>query len=95
VAIVLCVAALCCLGAAALNRPWTAWAGVACGFAVVVVSELAGLVWWGGVGAAAVALVVVGVVTRVSRPAPTRTSHRCVSTSPSPRTSLRRVTSTS
>ncbi|MED7826124.1 hypothetical protein [Streptomyces chiangmaiensis] len=69
VAIVLCVATLCYLGAAALNRPWIAWAGVAGGSAVVVVSELAGLVWWGGVGVAALTLVVVGLVTRVARPA--------------------------
>ncbi|MEX3105391.1 MULTISPECIES: hypothetical protein [unclassified Streptomyces] len=68
VAIVLCVAALCYLGAAALDRPWIAWAGIAGGSAVVVAGEVAGLVWWGGVGVAALALVAVGLVTGVSRP---------------------------
>ncbi|QNP76199.1 hypothetical protein IAG44_41525 [Streptomyces roseirectus] len=68
VAITLCVAALCYLGAAAWGRPWIAWAGIAGGSVVVVVSEVAGLVWWGGVGGAAGALVVVGVVTGASRP---------------------------
>ena len=57
VAIAVCVAALCYLGAAALGRPWVAWAGIVGGSLVVVASELVGLVWglgagvgWGGIG---------------------------------------------
>ncbi|MBA9002717.1 hypothetical protein [Thermomonospora cellulosilytica] len=67
VAIVVCVAALCYLGAAASRRPWVAWAGIVGGSLVVVVSELAGLVWWAGVGVAALALVVGGLLGRVPR----------------------------
>jgi len=51
------VAALCYLGAAALDRPWVAWAGIVGGSLVVVASELVSLVWglgagvgWGGIG---------------------------------------------
>ena len=57
VAIAVCVAALCYLGAAALDRPWVAWAGIVGGSLVVVASELVSLVWglgagvgWGGIG---------------------------------------------
>ncbi|PZG02759.1 hypothetical protein [Micromonospora deserti] len=69
VAIVLCVATLCYLGAAALGRPWVAWAGVAAGSLVVVASELIGLVWWAGLGIVAVALIAGGLLGGASRPA--------------------------
>lgn len=69
VAITLTVAALCYLGAAALARPWVAWAGIAGGSAVVVVTEAAGFPWWAGVGAVALVLVGVGLVAGVPRSA--------------------------
>jgi hypothetical protein len=68
-AITVCVAALCYLGAAALQRPWIAWAGVL-GFSLVVVAaELAGLAWWAGLGVAAVVLVAFGLLAGAPRPA--------------------------
>ncbi|NUR69476.1 MAG: hypothetical protein HOU81_01510 [Hamadaea sp.] len=69
VAVTLSVALLCYLGAAALGRPWVAWAGILGGSVVVVVSELAGLPWWSGVGLTALILVAVGVVGGVPRTA--------------------------
>lgn len=68
VAITIGVAALCYLGAAALDKPWVAWAGIAGGSLVVVASETIGLPWWAGIGIAALALVVTGLLGRVSRP---------------------------
>jgi hypothetical protein len=68
VAIVVCVAALCYLGAAALNRPWIAWAGVVGGTLVVFASGWVGLAWWAGIGIVAVVLVVVGLLGRAPRP---------------------------
>ncbi|GAB2924108.1 hypothetical protein [Streptomyces mayteni] len=69
VATVVCVACLCYLGAAALGRPWLAWAGIVGGSVVVTVAEVAGLPWWSGVGVAALALVLAGLMTRAPRPA--------------------------
>ena len=69
VAITVSVATLCYLGAAALNRPWVAWAGLIWGSAVVTIGELTGLVWWGAIGIAAAALVATGMFLRVPRPA--------------------------
>jgi hypothetical protein len=69
VAITLGVALLCYLGAAALHRPWVAWAGIAGGSLVVVAGELAGLPWWVAVGIVAAGLVAVGLVIRAPRPA--------------------------
>jgi hypothetical protein len=69
VAIVMCVAALCYLGAAALGRPWVAWAGVVGGTLVVVASEIVGLPWWAGVGIVAVALTAAGLLGGAHRPA--------------------------
>ena len=63
------VALLCYLGAAALARPWIAWAGIIGGSLVVFASELVGLVWWTGIGVAALALLVAGLLGRASRPA--------------------------
>ncbi len=68
VAITVTVATLCYLGAATTGRPWVAWAGIPAGSAVVVISELASLTWWVGIGIAALALVVVGLFRGASRP---------------------------
>ncbi|GLZ02678.1 hypothetical protein Acsp03_01450 [Actinomadura sp. NBRC 104412] len=68
VAVTICVAALCYLGAAALDKPWVAWAAIPGGSLVVVVSEVIGLVWWAGIGIAALALIAIGLLTKVSRP---------------------------
>lgn len=69
VAITVGVAALCYLAAAALRRRWIAWAAIPVGTGVVVVSEVAGVPWWIGLGAVAVALVGTGLVIGASRPA--------------------------
>jgi hypothetical protein len=74
VAIVMCVAALCYLGAAALGRRWVSWAGIVAGSIVVVASEVIGLPWWAGVGIVAFALVMVGLLGGASRPALTAPS---------------------
>lgn len=66
-AITVCVATLCYLGAAALGRPWIAWAGIVGGSLVVVASELAGLAWWAGIGIAALALLIAGLVGEAPR----------------------------
>lgn len=68
VAITICVAVLCYLGAAALNRPWVGWAGILGGSLVIAASKIAGLEWWAGFGITALALVVVGLLCRVPRP---------------------------
>ncbi|MGI5148106.1 hypothetical protein ACQEVC_17295 [Plantactinospora sp. CA-294935] len=69
VAIVVGVATLCYLGAAAFDRPWVAWAGIPGGSLVIAVSKITGLAWWAGLGIAAVALVLVGLLGRAPRPA--------------------------
>ncbi len=74
VAITVSVATLCYLGAAALNRPWVAWAGIGGGSLVVVAGELAGLPWWAAIGIAAAALVAIGLIGRAPRPALTAQS---------------------
>jgi hypothetical protein len=61
------VAALCYLGAAALGRPWVAWAGVVGGGLVVVGGAMVGLSWWGAIGIVALALVAVGLLGGVPR----------------------------
>ncbi|WBB96511.1 hypothetical protein O7543_22465 [Solwaraspora sp. WMMA2080] len=66
-AIVLGVAVLCYLTAAATQRRWMAWVGIAAGSLVVAASELAGLPWWAGLGVVAVALVAGGLVGGVPR----------------------------
>ncbi|ROT33828.1 hypothetical protein [Micromonospora sp. HM5-17] len=64
--IVVCAATLCYLGAAALARPWVAWALVP-GFGVVIVaSDLLDRPWWVVTGVAALVLVGVGLLGRVS-----------------------------
>lgn len=69
VAIVVCVATLCYLGAAATAWPWIAWAGLLGGSLVVVASEVVGLVWWAGVGVAALVLCVIGLAVSTRRSA--------------------------
>ena len=62
VAITVAVATSCYLAAAALDRPWVAWASVLAGSVVVTVSEIADIAWWAGLAAFAAALVLVGVL---------------------------------
>ncbi|GAB3986424.1 hypothetical protein V1634_05870 [Plantactinospora veratri] len=69
VAIVVCVATLCYLGAAALGRPWVAWAAIPGASLLVAISKIVGVPWWVGIAVAAVALVVVGLLRRAPRPA--------------------------
>lgn len=64
VAITVAVAASCYLAAAALGRPWIAWAGGQAGSLAVTLSEIAGIAWWLGLAAFAVVLVVAGVLRR-------------------------------
>jgi hypothetical protein len=66
-AIVVCVAALCYLGAAALDIRWVGWAGILGGSLVVAASQLVGLLWWAGVGIVALALALVGLLGGVPR----------------------------
>ncbi|WP_341720915.1 hypothetical protein QQG74_15075 [Micromonospora sp. FIMYZ51] len=63
------VALLCYLGAAALDRPWVAWAAIPAGGLLIAASELTGLAWWAGLGVVALGLVTVGLLGRASRPA--------------------------
>lgn len=73
VAITVAVAATCYLAAAALGRPWVAWASVLAGTAVVSVSEIAGIVWWLGLAVCAAVLVVAGLLRRTdARPLTTQ-----------------------
>jgi hypothetical protein len=61
------VAVLCYLGAAALDRPWIAWAGVLGGSVVVTVGELVGVGRWAALGAAGAVLLVVALALGVPR----------------------------
>lgn len=61
------VAAVSYLGAAALGRPWVAWAGILGGSLVVVAGGLVGLPWWVALGGVALALVVVGLLVGAPR----------------------------
>jgi hypothetical protein len=71
VAIVLVAATLCYLAAAALGRPWVAWASILGASVVVVLSELAGAPWWvGAVVTALVLLLVSAVVGSTARALP-------------------------
>jgi hypothetical protein len=61
------VAVLCYLAAAAFDRRWVAWAGVA-GFSVVVfAAELGGVPWWAAFAVVAVLLLGAGFAIRAPR----------------------------
>ena len=64
VAITVAAAASCYLAAAALGRPWVGWAGIPVASAVVIVSELSGIVWWVGLTVFAALLAGAGVLRR-------------------------------
>jgi hypothetical protein len=66
-AIAVCVATLCYLAAAALNRRWVAWAGIVAGSVLVAIAQLIGLSWWWVLGIVGAALVVTGLVVGVPR----------------------------
>jgi hypothetical protein len=66
-AITVCVATLCYLGAAALDRRWIAWVGVVAGSLIVPIAMLIGLPWWLLIGVVAAALVVIGLFVGVPR----------------------------
>jgi len=67
VAIVVVVATLCYLGAAALARPWVAWATILGASVVITASLVVGVAWWAGLGVAALALCVAGLARHGSR----------------------------
>ena len=60
-------AVLCYLAAAALDRPWMAWAAVPAGSVVIVAGEITGAGRWVLLGAAAAVLLVVAVVVGAPR----------------------------
>jgi hypothetical protein len=68
-AMVIVIAASCYVAAAAFSRPWMAWVWVAAASALVVVARLLDLSPVLVNGVAAVALLVVGVLRGVARPA--------------------------
>lgn len=68
-AITITVAVVCYLAAAAMDRPWVAWAAVGGTSVVVTLSEVAGLPWWVALGAVAIAMVATGLALRVPRSA--------------------------
>lgn len=67
-AITVAAAASCYLAAAALGRPWVAWAGIITSSVVVVLTEMSGLPWWAGLTCYAALLLVIGL----ARPAAAR-----------------------
>jgi hypothetical protein len=67
VGIVVAIAATCYLTAAALSRPWTAWAAIPVCSALVVVGRLLGAAPLTTLAVTAAVLVVVGVLVRASR----------------------------
>jgi hypothetical protein len=66
---VLFVALACYLAAAALGRPWVAWAAVPIGSVAVTVGKILDIEPWLVIGAASVVLIIVGLLRRASRPA--------------------------
>jgi len=68
-ALVVGIAALCYLAAAALNRPWVAWATIPASAALVTATELLAAPWWWALGGSAVVLVIVGLLRGTPRPA--------------------------
>ncbi len=67
-------AAVCYLAAAALGRPWVAWASIAGASLVVVASEAVGLGRWAGLGLTALVLVAVGLLRGAPRPTLTQSA---------------------
>ena len=67
VAITVISATVCYLAAAALDRPWAAWAAVLGTVVVVVAGRLVGAPPWGSLGVTALLLVVVGLSGGVPR----------------------------
>lgn len=65
---VVCIAVVCYLSAAALDRPWVAWAAIPASAAVITLGEIVDLESWTTLGLASVALVAVGLLLG-SRPA--------------------------
>lgn len=61
------VAVLCYLAAAALHRPWIAWAGVLGGSVLVVAGEMTGVGRWAALGATGAVLVAVALVVGAPR----------------------------
>ncbi len=58
---VVCVAVVCYLGAAALGRPWVAWAAIPASAGLIALGGLVDLAPWTTLGLASVALVAVGL----------------------------------
>jgi hypothetical protein len=74
VGITVAVAAICSLAAAALNRPWAAWAAIPAATVVIVVGKLLDVEPLVSLAVTAVVLVAVGLLTRVPRAALTAQS---------------------
>jgi hypothetical protein len=68
IATVIAVAILCYLAAAALARRWIAWAGCVVFPPMLIASQELGVTWWAVGGAAALVLIVAGLLLRVPRP---------------------------
>lgn len=71
---VLLVALTCYLAAAALDRPWVAWAAVPIASVAVTVGQFLDIDPWFVIGGASVVLIVVGLLRRASQPALTAQS---------------------
>jgi hypothetical protein len=67
-------AASCYLAAAALGRPWVAWASIMGASLVVVASEVVGLAWWAGLALTGLVLVAVGLRRGAPRPTLTQSA---------------------
>ena len=68
------VALSCYLAAAALDRPWVAWAALPIAIAAVTAGQFLNIDPWFVIGGASVVLIVVGLLRRASQPALTAQS---------------------
>ena len=68
------VALTCYLAAAALGRPWVAWAAVPIASVAVTIGQILDIESWMVIGAASVVLIGVGLLRRASQPALTAQS---------------------
>ena len=68
------VALTCYLAAAALGRPWVAWAAVPIASVAVTIGQILDIESWMVIGTASVVLIVVGLLRRASQPALTAQS---------------------